>query len=265
MVNTLIERLIVYCNTCLKKDVNYEIARYMIAHYEDCENITLKKICDECYISRTSVIRFCELFNFSSWNRFHHFLVATKKIKTMQAEERFKDINIDNQYQKICTVANTFTLAFKESVENHVNTIVDMLFACDKVYLFGAIYPLSLATAFQVDMIGLGKLVYSNFQNEGIDLEPMGEHDIALLLTASGRYISEYKQQFNAICRTDVKRVVLSCSARYQEMPAFDHYVYMRPSKEGGIKDYDYYLTVFLDLIYIKYRLRLREKVYVTA
>ncbi|MFV0396222.1 MAG: MurR/RpiR family transcriptional regulator [Coprobacillaceae bacterium] len=264
-MNTLLERLVVYCNTCLKKDINYEIARYILNHYDECESITLKRICEDCYISRTSVVRFCELFNFSSWSAFHQFLTGTKKIKTFQAIDRFKTINIDNLYRMIYTVADNYTDEFKKEVKSYVNLMVDLLFKHDKVYLFGAIYPLSLATAFQVDMIGLGKLVYSNFQNEGTTIEPMQENDLALILTASGRYISEYKQQFNAVCHSDAKRVVMSCSNRYKGMPAIDYYVHMQPSKDGGVKDFDYYLSAFLDIVYVEYRIRLEEGVYVTA
>ena len=85
-MNTLLSRLIVYINSCVKKDVIYEIARYIIKNYSYCQNITLKDIMDECYVSRASVTRFCEYFGFHSWNNFQSFLVKTKKVKEQQIE-----------------------------------------------------------------------------------------------------------------------------------------------------------------------------------
>ena len=223
-MNTLLSRLIVYINSCVKKDVIYEIARYIIKNYSYCQNITLKDIMDECYVSRASVTRFCEYFGFHSWNNFQSFLVKTKKVK--------------------------------ENLKKEINALVEIINQSSRIYLFGAVYPLSLAVDFQINMISIGKTVYSDFQSESDYLEPMNEDDLAIILTASGRYVGECKSKFNLICNNAGKKAVISCSNRYSSLQYINHYLYIPTTNKNSFVDFDYYTILILDLIYIEYNLK---------
>lgn len=255
-MNTLIDRLIIYVNTCLKKDVNYDIARYIIEHYLDFEQMSLKKLCEECYVSRASIIRFCDLFGFPSWKSFHQFLLRTKKIKESQMEDRFHKLDIEKLYLTLGYISSNTDERYIKKLKEDVQMVVDALKQGTKIYMFGAIYPLSIATAFQIDMIASGKVVYSDFQSEDNEIEAMNADDLAIILTSTGRYISECKGKFNAICHAPAKRMLLSCSNQYAGLQSINHYVHIRPTKEQGVKGFDYYLMAFLDLVFVQYYLQ---------
>ena len=248
-MNTLLSRLIVYINSCVKKDVIYEIARYIIKNYSYCQNITLKDIMDECYVSRASVTRFCEYFGFHSWNNFQSFLVKTKKVKEQQIESRFSNIDIESIYDHLCYIA-------KNNLKKEINALVEIINQSSRIYLFGAVYPLSLAVDFQINMISIGKTVYSDFQSESDYLEPMNEDDLAIILTASGRYVGECKSKFNLICNNAGKKAVISCSNRYSSLQYINHYLYIPTTNKNSFVDFDYYTILILDLIYIEYNLK---------
>ena len=249
-MNTLLSRLIVYINSCVKKDVIYEIARYIIKNYSYCQNITLKDIMDECYVSRASVTRFCEYFGFHSWNNFQSFLVKTKKVKEQQIESRFSNIDIESIYDQ------NDSLEFKNNLKKEINALVEIINQSSRIYLFGAVYPLSLAVDFQINMISIGKTVYSDFQSESDYLEPMNEDDLAIILTASGRYVGECKSKFNLICNNAGKKAVISCSNRYSSLQYINHYLYIPTTNKNSFVDFDYYTILILDLIYIEYNLK---------
>jgi len=236
--------------------VIYEIARYIIKNYSYCQNITLKDIMDECYVSRASVTRFCEYFGFHSWNNFQSFLVKTKKVKEQQIESRFSNIDIESIYDHLCYIAKNDSLEFKNNLKKEINALVEIINQSSRIYLFGAVYPLSLAVDLQINMISIGKTVYSDFQSESDYLEPMNEDDLAIILTASGRYVGECKSKFNLICNNAGKKAVISCSNRYSSLQYINHYLYIPTTNKNSFVDFDYYTILILDLIYIEYNLK---------
>ena len=246
-MNTLLSRLIVYINSCVKKDVIYEIARYIIKNYSYCQNITLKDIMDECYVSRASVTRFCEYFGFHSWNNFQSFLVKTKKVKEQQIESRFSNIDIESIYDHLCYIAKNDSLEFKNNLKKEINALVEIINQSSRIYL---------AVDFQINMISISKTVYSDFQSESDYLEPMNEDDLAIILTASGRYVGECKSKFNLICNNAGKKAVISCSNRYSSLQYINHYLYIPTTNKNSFVDFDYYTILILDLIYIEYNLK---------
>ena len=209
-MNTLLSRLIVYINSCVKKDVIYEIARYIIKNYSYCQNITLKDIMDE----------------------------------------------IESIYDHLCYIAKNDSLEFKNNLKKEINALVEIINQSSRIYLFGAVYPLSLAVDFQINMISIGKTVYSDFQSESDYLEPMNEDDLAIILTASGRYVGECKSKFNLICNNAGKKAVISCSNRYSSLQYINHYLYIPTTNKNSFVDFDYYTILILDLIYIEYNLK---------
>lgn len=255
-MNTLLGRLIVYINTCVKKDVIYEIARYIIKNYNCCQDITLKDIMDECYVSRASVTRFCEYFGFHSWNNFQIFLIKTKKVKEQQIESRFSQLDVDDIYNHVCYIAKNDSIEFKENLKENIKELVELINQSNRIYLFGAIYPLSLAFDFQINMVSVGKVVYSDYQSESDYLEVMEDSDLAIIMTASGRYIGECKAKFNLICNNPGKKVVISCSNQYSSLQYIDHYFYIPTMNKNSFTDFDYYTMLILDLVYIEYSLK---------
>lgn len=251
-MNILLGRLIIYVNTCLKRDVNYTIARYIIENYVDCEKITLKQVCEECYISRASVIRFCELFGFSSWVSFHQFLTRMKRVKDNQMKNRLSKLELEDLYQQIKYITNS-TADFIKSIKRDVQIVVKAIHDSKRIYLFGAVYPLSIATSFQTDMTATGKVVYSDLQRDHYLVELMKEGDLAIIITVTGRYITEGKKKFNSICHSPAKLMLISSSNQYAGLPSINYYIHMKTQNQSMIKIHDYFLMMFLDIVYVTY------------
>lgn len=251
-MNTLLGRLIVYVNTCLKKDVNYTIAQYIMENYVDCETITLKQLCEECYVSRASIIRFCELFGFSSWTSFHQLLTRMKRVKENQMKERFSQLRSEDLYQQIQQITNSME-GFRESIKRDIEIVVKAIHDSKKIYMFGSIYPLSIATSFQTEMTAIGKVVYCDFQRDESQVGLMEEGDLAILLTVSGRYITEGKKKFNSICHSPAKRMLISGSNQFAGLQSINYFVYLKAKKQSMLKVHDYFLMVFLDIVYVTY------------
>lgn len=252
-MNTLLGRLIVYVNTSLKKDVNYTIAQYIIENYVDCETITLKHLCEKCYVSRASIIRFCELFGYSSWTSFHQLLTRMKRVKENQMKERLSQLNLEDLYQQIQLLTNRTDDGFRESIKRDIQMVVKAIHDSKKIYMFGAIYPLSIATSFQTDMTAIGKVVYSDFQRDESQVCLMKEGDLAILLTVSGRYLTEGKKKFNSICHSPAKRMLISGSNQFSGLQSINYFIHLKVKKQSVLKVYDYVLMVYLDIVYVTY------------
>ena len=130
-----------------------------------------------------------------------------------------------------------------------------------RIYLFGAVYPLSLAVDFQINMISIGKTVYSDFQSESDYLEPMEWGRSSDYFNCFWEDIfGECKSKFNLICNNAGKKAVISCSNRYSSLQYINHYLYIPTTNKNSFVDFDYYTILILDLIYIEYNLKVLSR-----
>lgn len=258
-MNTLLSRLILYVNTCVKKDVIYEISNYIINNYMRCQEITVKDIMNECFVSRTSVTRFYEYFGFYSWDSFQASLIKMKLIKEQQIINRLHNENIEALYDRLCLIAQNETMSFRDEVKSAVTKLSALIANSDRIHFFGAVYPLSLALEFQINLISLGKVVYNNYQsgnNESADSQILKANDLVIILTASGRFIAEAHAKFNTICNASSKTVIITCHDRYRNLQFVDQYIYIPTSNISSFSDFDYYVILILDLVFLEYGLK---------
>lgn len=254
-MNILVSRLILYVNTCSKKDVVYEIANYIIKNYLNCNEITLKMIMDECYVSRTSVTRFCEYFGYRSWDSFQSYLIRTKKGREQQMINRINSVDIKKLYQRLYLLVDG-NEETNRLLKEYIDKLVELIYQCDQVRMFGAVYPLSLALEFQTNMISLGKVVHNDYQsgNDNCEaIETLGDDELAIILTASGRFISEAHAKFNSICNSLAKKVIITSNDRYHNIQYIDQYIYIPTNEINGYDNFNYYVILILDIVYLEY------------
>jgi len=255
-MDQLLNRLLLFLNTSQKKDVNYEITKYLIQNFSQCETVTIQEICNKCYVSQTSVIRFCKLFNFTSWKSFHEYLVNTKEMQENKLHSRFENIDLDQIYYKLAYIAQGHNKSFKNSLKYAIDMLIQSIRDCNNIYIFGTVYPLSLSLDFQKGMVSQGKIVYCDVSSQINLIDSLDKKDIAIILTSTGEYFPEHKKTVSKIYKSGAKKVVISSSTRYKEMKGIKHYIYIPFSDCGEEKDYDYYLIGVLDIIFVEYYLR---------
>ena len=88
---------------------------------------------------------------------------------------------IDNM-DKTCTHEETKII---------ISQICEKLYKAKRIVIFGALYPISIAIELQTDMITFGKpfIQYHNYDPIVLD-----EKDVAIVISATGRYLNGFKK-----------------------------------------------------------------------
>lgn len=112
------------------------IARYIIKNH-NASDISIRKICDECYISPPSVTRFAKKLGFSGFYEFKYMLLASNNVAQEVKNTEFKNSSIaeictTQQQNLITTIDKIVSKADEVNLEEVVNLIND----CEKVVIF---------------------------------------------------------------------------------------------------------------------------------
>ena len=138
---------------------------------------------------------------------------------------------------------------------NHIDHLTSLILSSDNIYLFGAIYPLSLCINFQNDLTALGKNIYISYENYNVNEYRFKENDLAIFLTASGRFTRDKSQIFYPIYYSDCSKALITFSSQFDALVDLD--IYMILSEQKLLHDYHYFIMIIFDLImykiYLKY------------
>ena len=82
----------------LDTNVTYCIANYIIDHVKDIEDKNIREISKDSYTSTTSIIKFCHLLGFNSYNEFKSSFVFTYKDRLRQLHRKLNDEKVDELF-----------------------------------------------------------------------------------------------------------------------------------------------------------------------
>jgi len=176
-----------------------------------------------------------------------------KRVKEKQMKDRVSHLVLDDLYQQLKRITNCTGEGVMDGIKRDVKIVVKAIHESKKVFLFGSLYPLSIATSFQTDMAAIGKVIYSDFERNEYQVGLMKEDDLAIIVTVTGRYIIEAKKKFNSICHSPATRMLISCSNQFAGLQSIDYFIHIKAKNQNTIKIYDYFLMAFLDIVYVTY------------
>lgn len=258
-MNILISRLILYVNTTMKLDIHYELAMYIIKNYAKANQMNIKSIMEDCFVSRASITRFCQLFGFDSWMSFHNELIRTQRIKNEQLKNRFLKWDTARHYQHLayfCGLHEDDEVI--QEWKKMIAQIVETISQSERIYLFGAIYPLSLCTEFQTNMISLGKVVYQDYQShEDVHFE-FTDKDFSIVLSATGRYVRECSKKFHQIYFSSSRKMMMTLSDQFDTLSELDYYIQFPQSHH--MIDYNYFIMTFLEIVFMEYYFKYQKE-----
>lgn len=244
-MNTVLSLIIMLSYTSLKKDINYTISKFIIGNVDRIHKMTIRQIASECYTSTTSVLKFCHLLGFENYTMFKSHLVNTVKIRKRQIEERYQHFDEDELLELIKTTGYNSHFSY-ENLKNQLEALLNIILQASHIVIIGASFPLALTQAFQEDLIIMGKSVMvSQLQSDNYEFD---ENTCCLVITFTGRYLYNYREEYKKFIHSPAKVCVISQNAH--DFLDADLCVEM-PIKEDNEFN-DVHLLYMLD--YIKYR-----------
>ena len=153
---------IVFLSTIVSEkngSTNCVIATYILEHLEDMQNMGIKDIAKKCNVAVSSISRFCKEVGLKDFVELKELLLSTN----LYFEEQSKSLSL---HERIEDYGNKIA----ESIQMVKNTIdrQQLIKLCDdinkykRIGVFGLLKAGSVVINLQVDLLMLGKQVYTN-------------------------------------------------------------------------------------------------------
>lgn len=244
-MNILISRILTYLNGTLTYDEYYLFCLYVVYHYREFEDITIFDIVQSQSISEESILSFCQLLGFSSFEQFKQTLLQDFTLRSDQIHARMLGISS----QDIIETMNTSLT--KEELQEFVRMVCGLLHQAKRIILIGPLYPISIAVELQTDFITFGKpvLQYHHFDQQ----IKASKDDVIIYISATGRSMSDFKIINQKIQAKNAVSIVLTQNKIFTKGEhEFGDYVLHIPGKFDGIHFYHQIMSLF-DAIRIDY------------
>ena len=128
---------------------------------------------------------FIALLGFSTYEDFHQVLINDYNLRLNQIRTRLLGVDSHEFIQKMEKDCSD------EEMEATISDICEKLYKSKRIVIFGALYPISIAIELQTDMITFGK-PFIQFHN--YDPITLTEDDVAIIISATGRYLQGFKK-----------------------------------------------------------------------
>lgn len=144
---------------------NYKIAKYMIENMRDLEECSLTNLAQACYVSNSSISRFCRDIGLKDFNALKNqiakFSVEAARLKRKFDYEKYESSSMVQSYVK--NVISNLNYFLENDIEKQINTLVQEISSYQKIAAFGYMQSESVACNLQFDLQTSGKLIFSCF------------------------------------------------------------------------------------------------------
>lgn len=207
-MNTVVSLLLLFTYNTLNQDNNYYLAKYLLKHFYEIEDISANTLAKNCHTSITSVNNFCQKLGFKTFKKMKTMLINTKNGRYEQIKHRYRQIDIDQSFELLAKIYHDdldIKLLAKE-----IDKITSLIHQSNKIICFGAVFPLSLLANFIEDMLMFDKYIEIRQLGYENNLENYGEDCLLFFITITGRFLTMNKQFFLQLSHTNAKKIIVS-------------------------------------------------------
>ena len=235
---------------------NYKIAKYMIENMRDLEEYSLTYLAQACYVSNSSISRFCRDIGLKDFNALKNqiakFSVESARLKRKFDYEKYESSSMFQSYVK--NVISNLNYFLENDIEKQINTLVQEISSYQKIAAFGYMQSESVACNLQFDLQTSGKLIFScfNIKDQADYITDADENNLIIIFSESGTYFDRIFPRAKPFKSNKKKpKICMITSDQSIEYPFIDFYI--RYNSKGGYASHPYPLQLISDLICIKY------------
>lgn len=235
---------------------DYVIAKYLLEHYRDLKNITIKNMSNECYVDRATIRRFFQRYGFDNFQNF-------KKNYKDDFESRNLKRSKYSTYQEYINDLNTQIFSIMQSyitsrnMDRDIECVINRLHSANKVALFGSESTYGYLFTMQQWLLALGKVavVITSIPAYDLSLAGLREDDCALIFSLTGDYyhgIQEYIDSLKCV------KILVTLVKRQEFSGKFDYVAALSNTNDLDHLDvYRKYASLyFIDILLKSYQIR---------
>ena len=200
----------------------------------------LKKGC----FKKEELYSFIALLGFKEYEEFKETLVNHHQTRLNQIRVRMIGVDSREFIEKMDKDCSD------DEMQKIISDICQKLYRAKRIVVFGALYPISIAIELQTDMITFGKPF---IQYHSYDPIVMDEHDVAIVISATGRYLEGFKKSKADVHIDKAQQILITQNKKYLRTETSPNckVIYV-PGKFDSI-NFNYQIMTICDLIRLHY------------
>lgn len=258
---SLLNSLFSIMNEGCEEDSGYILARYFLEHYSELGSANIYDVAADCFVSRSSVRRFCRLIGYDN------FLELKKDFKEYNhLYSRFVTHADCENYRTILTneIENMIKELDKRMNNEETIRIVERIHDSNKVVFLATDTSASFIKQFQQSMIFGGKIIYlisNDFGNNSL-LSKMEKEDYLVTVSASGTFAAA-SLDYIAGCKAFKSLITVNRDALFKEHYDKVYHLSANNHTQEAFSVYGSYgISYMLDIIFSQYIYRYKNKAY---
>lgn len=214
------------------------IATYLLRNYKNIKNLTIKEICNNAFVSKSTLRRFCNNIGYKNFSELKSSYVELKD------DSKFQYPNQSDEYLKVIYSIQKIDISLIDKLIDEIKR---------KKYIF-FLFPYDLYSSFyefQREMLGLGKLIHilPNIDLHFDDIKFCFDESLIFIVDFDASYIDTVIPYLDQINSTNILLTNQNRSYENTLMTVhFDNY-HLKSLRK-------YQLSLFLDFIISKYNKR---------
>lgn len=239
-----------------KDSNNYKIAKFLIENISTLEDITLTDLAKQCYVSNSSISRFCRDIGLKDFNALKKQIAifATEHEKSKK-KFNFKEFDSHSLYKSyILSVIDNLKSLYSPSLEKDIQNLVLDISKYQKIAAFGYLQSENVALNLQFDLQTNGKIIFSciKFIDQVDYIQEADENTLIIIFSESGTYFDRVFQRTKPFKNLKIKPKICMITANENlNLPYIDQYIRYQCRKDYAAHPYP--LVVIADLICIQY------------
>lgn len=255
--------LISTLNSEPKDSNNYKIAKYIIENISSLENCTITELAKRCYVSNSSISRFCDDIGLNDFNTLKT-QIARFAFAAQSAKQKFHFKNYDeNSLSKsyIFSVCHNLQMIDSTSLDYDIQILVQDIHKYQKIATFGYLQSENVALDLQYDLQTNRKIIFTRikFKDQVEYIKNADENTLLIIFSDSGTYFEHVFQRMKPF--KDLKhkpKICMITSNSTINVPYIDQYI--RYKSYHDYASHPYPMMVIANLICLQYAKSLEDQ-----
>lgn len=259
----LVIMLLSTLNSEPKDSNNYKIAKYIIENLHELEDCTISELAKNCYVSNSSVSRFCRDIGLADFNDLR-IQVARIPLALQQASQKYNYQEFDEDFctSYVMSVQDNLNKAFNsKTLTPKINLLVKDLHQYNKVAAFGYMQSENMALHLQYDLQTSGKPIFTSmkFLDQVDYIKAADEQTLIIVFSDSGSYFDRVFNRVKPFKNTTKKpKIYMITSNTSLDLPYVDEFITYQSRHDYA--SHPYPLMMIADMICIQYARSYHQK-----
>lgn len=245
-----------------KDSNNYKIANYIIENITHLENCTITELAKKCYVSNSSISRFCDDMGFGDFNSLKNQIIQFPYAAKMAIQKfSFKESPSPSLAESyITSLSENLEQMNFTNLDKDIKQLVRDIHQYQKIAAFGYLQSENVAMDLQYDLQTNRKIIFTRlkFKEQVEYIQQADENTLLIIFSHSGTYFERVFQRMKPFKNLKHKpKICMITSNPTICLPYIDHYI--RYSSRNDYAAHPFPMMVIARLICLQYASSLND------